>query len=137
MNRCESAGADSWVPRGDEHMGDKVRSSTAAEHLQSLESVRPAMAKAVLRNPEMTSRQVIGLALQRAVALARWSHKEAAYHVKVDDSQFGKWCSGAERAQLDKVWDVQELRVPFVIALAELIEMGVEVQTVITLRRAG
>lgn len=67
--------------------------------------------------------------------MAGWSHKEAAARIGVDDAEFGKWISGARRPQLDKLWAVEELRGPLVIALAEAVDdSGVVVTTHIAVR---
>lgn len=81
-------------------------------------------------------RQQIGGAIQRAVAIVGWSNKEAAAKVGAEDSQFGKWISGAERPHLDRLFAVEELRGPLVIALASLAE-NAEIATEIRIRRAG
>lgn len=100
--------------------------SILAPHVSARQRVLPEKAghhvKARLRNPEMECdedfRALIGRAIQRAVAIVGWSNKEAAATVGVDDSQFGKWLSGAERPHFDKLFAVEQLRGPLVMALA-------------------
>jgi hypothetical protein len=75
------------------------------------------MAKAKLRIPETGKKEEIGRAIQRAVAVVGWTHKEAAAKVGVDDSQFGKWLSGAERPHWDRLLEVDELCGPLYEAL--------------------
>lgn len=97
---------------------------------------RPQMAKANVRCPDIAPQVAIGGAIQRAVSLIGWSNKEAAAKVSVDDAEFGKWVSGARRPQLDKLWAVEALRGPLVIAFAEAADdSGVVVTTSIKVRR--
>ena len=51
-----------------------------------------------------------------------WSNKEAAAKVGVDDAEFGKWLNGTRRPHLDKVIGVDELRGPFLLALAHAVD---------------
>ena len=95
------------------------------------------MAPGRVRTPDIAWSEAIGTALQRAVALVGWSNKEAAAKVGVDDAEFGKWLSGGRRPQLDRLFAVAELRQPLIVALAELAGEGVEVQTVVTIRRTA
>jgi transcriptional regulator with XRE-family HTH domain len=92
------------------------------------------MAKADLRNAETVDyREQIGKALQRATSLVGWTLKELAGKVNRDPRQVARWLSGQERAQLDVLWEVEELRGPLVLALAELSQQA-EVVTTISLR---
>jgi len=109
-----------------------VASAAVAGHLDTLENLRPAMAKADLKKVEPSWRTQIGRAIQRCFALAGLTQKEAAAKVDRDQAQVARWCSGAERAQFDALFAVEELRGPLVVALAEL--AGVEVDTVIRVR---
>lgn len=95
------------------------------------------MAKADLRKAETVDyRERIGAALQRAASLVGWSLKELAAEVNRDPRQVARWISGQERAQLDVLWEVEALRGPLVIALAEL-SAQVEVVTEIRIRRSA
>lgn len=78
------------------------------------------MAKANVRIPDIAWNEQIGRAISQAIANVRWTSKEAAAKVGVDDAEFGKWLSGARRPQFDKLFAVAELREPIVIALAGL-----------------
>lgn len=95
---------------------------------------------ASLRKPEVAKpvdvKPLIGRAIQRAVTLAGMSNKEAAAHIGVNDSQFGKWLSGNEPPQVHRVFAVVALRQPLVLALAECCEAdGITIKTVVTLER--
>lgn len=81
---------------------------------------RPRMANASVRTPDIAWNELIGGAIQRAVALVGWSNKEAAARVGVDDAEFGKWLSGARRPQMDRLMAVEELRWPLMQCLAAL-----------------
>ena len=79
--------------------------------------------KTHLRNPESRDiKAVIGSAIQRAVSAAGLSNKEAAAKIGVNDSQFGKWLSGNEPPQVHRVFAVEELQQPFIVALARMID---------------
>jgi hypothetical protein len=117
-------------------MASTVSSSSSRRHLDLPEGKR-SQAKAHLRSPEIEPdwRGIVGSALQRAIELLGWSSKVAAGKVGIDDGQFGRWLSGSERAQLDRLWKVEELRQPLVIAMAERAGLGVRVRTVVTLKQ--
>lgn len=117
-------------------MGDSL-ARRSAEAQRVLPEKATALAKATLRNPEMDGgREMVGAAIRRAVALAGLSHKEAAAQIGVNDAQFGKWLSGNENPQVHKVFAVEALRQPLVLALAEQCETeGISVRTVVTLER--
>lgn len=93
------------------------------------------MATASLRKTEGADyRAQIGAAVQRAASLLGWSLKELAGEVNRDPRQVARWISGQERAQLDVLWEVEVLRGPLVIALAELSAQA-DVVTEIRVRR--
>lgn len=98
---------------------------------------RPVMAKANVRIPDVDWVRAIGGAVQRAVAVVGWSHKEAAAKVGADDAEFGKWINGTRRPQLDRLFAVAELRSPLIIALAQLGGADVEISTSITIRKVA
>lgn len=85
-------------------------------------------AKADVRIPDKAWNELIGKALQRAVAYVGWSNKEAAAKVGVDDAEFGKWLSGARRPQFDKVFAVEELREPTCAFLSAMVGAVVKLQ---------
>jgi transcriptional regulator with XRE-family HTH domain len=95
------------------------------------------MATASLRKAESIDyREQIGAAVQRAASLVGWSLKELAAEVNRDPRQVARWITGQERPQLDALWEVEALRGPLVIALAEL-SAQVEVVTEIRVRRTA
>lgn len=86
------------------------------------------MAKADVRVPDMNWNAQIGSAIQRAV-LAVWETNQlAAGELGVDDAEFGKWMSGARRAQMDKLFAVERLRQPLMAELAKLAGATVRLQ---------
>lgn len=92
--------------------------------------------KASLRTPALDARSLIGRAIHRAVQLAGMSHKEAAASIGVNDSQFGKWLSGNEPPQVHRVFAVEALQQPLIVALAECCASeGIAIKTVVTLER--
>jgi ribosome-binding protein aMBF1 (putative translation factor) len=108
----------------------------ALRHLPSSE-IWKRMAKADLPKAEIVDwRGQIGTAIERARILSGLSLKEYADKIGRDVRQVGRWITGDERAQLDAIFAVRELRGPLVIALAEL-SQTVEVETTIRIRRSA
>lgn len=96
------------------------------------------MAKADLRKPEITvHRQVIGAALERARELRGWSLKELADHINREPRQVARWIDGTERAQMDALFAVESLRQPLIVAFAEAAGHGVEVETIVRVKRTA
>lgn len=94
------------------------------------------MAKADLKNLETRWREQIGHAVQRTLSLAGLSQKEASALLgHKDQSQVSRWLAGTERPQFDALFAVETLRQPLVIALAELVGAGVEVETTVRIKR--
>lgn len=114
-------------------MDSKVPAQSAPAH-PVLPDIRPAMARAHVRSPDVDWMAEIGAAIQQAVRDAKWSNKEAAARAKVDDAEFGKWLNGTRRPQFDKLFAVPELRKPLVIAIAKLAGEGIEIETSIRIR---
>ena len=115
-------------------MGQMIHQATASRQPVLPDIGRPVMAKGDARVPDIEWPAIIGAAIQDAVNDARWSNKEAAAKVGVDDAEFGKWVSGTRRPQFDKVLAVPELRWPIIVALA--VRSG-EAETITTLRRTS
>lgn len=102
------------------------------------QSVSPdRLAKVAGRIPDIDWLVAIGAAIQAAVHDAKWSNKEAAGHVDVDDAEFGKWLNGTRRPHLDRLFAVQQLRAPLILALAQLGGEEVETTSVITIRKVA
>jgi hypothetical protein len=114
-------------------MTPSVTDTPPTRHRVIPETPRPTMAKADLRKAEPGA-LLIGRALQRAASLLGWSLKELAGAVGRDPRQVARWIAGQERAPLDLLWDVETLRQPLVIALAERCD-GCDVVTEIRVRR--
>lgn len=117
-------------------MRSTMPQASAPSHLERLEVGRPTQAKADLKNLETRWRERVGGALARTLQLAGVSQKEASGLLgHKDQSQINRWLAGTERPQFDALLAVEQLRQPLVIALAELAGAGVEVDTVIRVRR--
>lgn len=114
-------------------MSQSMRDPDADGHLSRLETVRPCMAKADLKDLEAQWRQRIGKAIARCFKLADVTQKEGAALLDRDQGQIARWMSGAEAQPLNAIFAVDRLRQPMVIALAEL--AGTDVVTTITVRR--
>lgn len=108
---------------------------TSAAHVERLETARPVMAKADLKKNDRPWREQIGRAIQRTFSLAGVSQKEAAALLDRDQAQIARWTSGAERPQVDALFAVDSLRQPLLLALAELAGEGVDIETVVRIRR--
>ncbi len=89
------------------------------------------MAKADLRKAENND---AGHAIARAQKLCDWSLKEFAGHAKRGERQLARWIDGTEHPQLDTLFAIEAFRKPLVVALAERAGLGVDVQTVVTIR---
>ena|ERR1041384_3980669 len=98
----------------------KLLDGAPARHpvLPDIGKCRPA--KAYVQTPDIQWNQLIGAAIQRAIAIVGLSNKEAAALVGVDDAEFGKWLSGTRRPQFDRIFSIEELRWPLVQCLAAL-----------------
>lgn len=101
--------------------------------------MKARMAKAAgpaLRKPETAEdRRLIGRALDRARQLRGWNLNEFADAVQRDPRQVARWFEGTESAQFHAIWTVVSLRQPVIVAFAEIAGEGVEVETVVTVRR--
>lgn len=101
--------------------------------VNSLESVRPRMVRARLKNFEPHDfPRLIGLAIQRAISLVGWTNKEAAAAIavalgreKFDQAQLSRWIGGTETPQFSALFAVEPLRWPLVQSLAALAQADV------------
>jgi hypothetical protein len=93
------------------------------------------MVKADLRKEEREWTGRVGSAVQRAISLLGWSLKEFAAAVDRDERQCSRWISGSERPQFDTLFAVEQLRQPLIVAFSEMAGVGVEVETVVRIRR--
>lgn len=72
--------------------------------------------------------RLVGQAIERAILLARLTKQEVAHEMGYSDqSTLSRWISGAETAQLPKLFAIDALREPLAVALAEL--AGAKVDT--------
>jgi ribosome-binding protein aMBF1 (putative translation factor) len=116
-------------------MGSNVAHAVAPAHRVNAE-IRPRMAKADLRNPEVIDlRPLVGTVIQRAMALLGWTLDRLAREIDRDPRQIARWIAGTERPQFDVLWAVEQLRQPLVLAFAELAGSAVEIETVVRVRR--
>lgn len=95
------------------------------------------MAKAVKKVDEDAMREAMGLVVQRCFQLAGLSQKEAAGLIGKDEAQVARWIAATERPHFDAIFRVDSLQKHLVQAFAELVRVGVELETVIRVRRAG
>lgn len=112
-------------------MAPMMRRATDLAHPMSLETVRPVMAKADLKNLEMPRwNEQIGRALVLARGMLGWTQKEAAARVNVDQATYARWEAGDERhrPQFDRIFAVEELREPVAICIARIAGMDVGYQ---------
>lgn len=81
-------------------------------------------------------RSLIGRVIERALSLAALTKQDVSHRMGYGTNQapLSRWIAGAETPQFAKLFAVAELRVPLVIALAEIVE-GVEVVTEIRVTR--
>lgn len=115
-------------------MSRSVAKASLAGHLMSLETVRPQMAKADLKNLETDVKVLIGRAIARARQMVGWSAKELCGRVGVDQPTLSRWEAGTERPHFDRLFAIDELHEPLVVSLAGLDDEA-EVVTEIRFRR--
>ena len=108
------------------------------DHLQRLENLRPEMAKVELKKLETHWREQIGQAIDYAISLANRTQKEVWVALGHEDgAMLGRWIAGSERPHFDKLFAIEWLRKPLVIALAGLAGQGVSLETVIRIERSA
>lgn len=118
--------------------------ATVTARHRVIPETRPRPAKANLRKPESDdSLKELGECLDFARRSVGWTIDELAGKLpppsgkeKRDAGQVQRWIDGAERTQVDVVFQVEALRQPFVIALAKLAECDV-VTTISMPRRSA
>lgn len=115
-----------------------IAAASAPGHLQRIENLPSCVAKPDLKKIEIAWREHVGSAVQRALSLANLSQKEASGLLgHPDAAQLNRWIKGKERPQFDALFAVDVLRQPLVVALAELAGAGVEIETVVRVRRTA
>lgn len=73
----------------------------------------------------------IGSAIDRMRQLAGLTLDQLAREIDRNPRQVYKWIKGKERPHFDAIFRKKHLQQPFVIALAELADAGVQIDTVI------
>jgi ribosome-binding protein aMBF1 (putative translation factor) len=104
----------------------KTLASSAVSAHRVIPEIRPEMAHADLRKPDIRDFQAeIGRCLESARNEQGWTLEQLSAALHRDPRQVRRWIAGDERVQLDVVFAVPELREPFVVALAKLARMKV------------
>lgn len=93
------------------------------------------MVKAALPKPENAGDA--GRAIQRAQELRGWSLKEFAGAAKRGERQLARWIDGTEHPQLDTLFAILSFRLPLIQALAEIAGAGVEVETLVRIKKVA
>jgi ribosome-binding protein aMBF1 (putative translation factor) len=115
-------------------MSSMVPEPTGARRPRLPES-RPTMVKAVL--PKAETAGDAGRAIQRAQELRGWSLKEFAAAAQRGERQLARWMDGTEHPQLDTLFAIVSFRQPLIQALAEIAGDGVEVETLVRIKRVA
>lgn len=119
-------------------MASTLPASAVPRHRLLPENSAGAMAKANLRKAETGDwRAEVGHAIERVKNMTGLSLKEFADAVGREDRQVARWIAGTERPQIDAIFAVASLRQPLIVALSELAGVGVEIETVIRVKRSA
>lgn len=118
-------------------MPPSLADGVAKGHLLTAEIRANRMAKADLRTAEINWRERLGWAVGRVQQLSGLSLKEFAEAVGRDERQVARWITADERAQWDAIARVESLRQLVVIAVAEAMGTGIEIDTVVRIRRTA
>jgi len=100
---------------------------------QEIDAASPSKANGYLARREITdTRRAIGVAIEVACARVRKTQEQVADELGMDRGQFGKWISGVERPQLDRICD----RYPefYDLVLVELAKLSARIEVVTSLR---
>lgn len=83
-------------------------------------------------------RGVVGQLVETALDILGLTQQEAAYRMGYRDSgTVSRWCTGTERPQFDKLLLLDGFAEAWVIAIARHTKAGIDVHTVITVRRSA
>jgi ribosome-binding protein aMBF1 (putative translation factor) len=123
-------------------MNSTVSRAELMRHRLLAENNGPGQAKADLRKTEMEQEPAnwaaeIGRVVQRVRNFSGLSLKEFAAELGREERQVARWIAGTERPQFDVLFAVEAFRQPLIIALAELAGQGVEIETVVRVRRSA
>lgn len=87
---------------------------------------------------DIDAQRELGAILGRAIALAHLNQKDVAFRLgHQDQSAVSRWVSGVEPARFAALWQIGALRAGLIMALAESMDAGVNVQTVVTIQRVA
>lgn len=118
-------------------MSSILAPATADRH-RLLPDVADRMAKAaggtVRKADEAELRAEFGAVVARVRHRAGLSLKEFSARIHRDERQVARWERATERPHLDAVFAVVEFQPLLVAAIAELASVGVDVQTIVTIR---
>ncbi len=122
-------------------MSDSLRDSSASSHLLSSD-IKRRMAKAAsndVRKADLDEqwKAAVGRAIDAVRAEQQLSLKEFADAITRDERQVARWIGGKEHAQIAAVFAVVQFRQPLVLALAKIAGQGVEIETVIRIKRTA
>jgi ribosome-binding protein aMBF1 (putative translation factor) len=82
-------------------------------------------------------KRAIGRAIEEAIKAAKLEKKDVAERMGYSDqSVVGRWIAGVETPQFAKLFLIEELRLPLVVALAAL-SKDAEIVTTISFRRSA
>lgn len=112
-----------------------IAGSPVPSHRDSLDDLRPRMAKAVKKVDEETIRAAVGLVVRRCFQLAGLSQKEGAALIGRDEAQVARWIAATERPHFDAILKQPDLQRHLIQAFAEMVQAGVELETVIRVTR--
>lgn len=104
-------------------------------HPGILDIGRPVMAKANVQIQDIDWKRAVGQAIERAISMVGWTKSEAAGRIDVDAAEFGKWLTGERRPHLDRLFALEELRVPLVMSFAALDPSAFQIKHTIEARR--
>ena len=125
-------------------MASSIANPTRARH-RVIAEIEPEMLRADLRKAESRDlTRELGDCLDFARRYVGWNLDQLASNLpaptgtdKRDPRQVQRWIDGKERCQVDVVFAVEELRGPFVLALARLAECFEEETTLRMKRRTA
>ena len=110
-------------------MPTTLATSTVESPRQRLENVRATEAKGHLKKLEIERRQVIGRVIARAIKFAGRDDKDVWVALEhPDGAQLSRWIRGTERPQFDRLFAIDWMRVPLLLAFAQA--AGIEIETV-------
>ena len=114
---------------------NSLPAADAVCHRHNLDDVPLVMAKADLtKGDEERGREEYGQILRRSVELAGLTEKDAAARLGVERSQFSRWLSGKENAQVWR-WHADDVLGPALIQAQAEVTPSARIRVVIDLER--